>query len=557
MKTVTLFALLATSMGFAVTVSLSTDTTRKTCQSLSMALTLAAGLNEPATITLGPGIHAATSSVLVVAAPDLTIKGSGMERTVIVAPAGIRATESCILDGVHVMGPFSNASACAIVRNVRFSQPPLGSGIVGVYYDDRDGLHVSGLGPPRQDNDAVSWSFVSNAMAQVATAPGRMAALLNTNNNGIYAYVNECDAAVSNFARSYTDTATNALAQALASQITIEGGVTLTGDTLVIEAACAPPTPPPGAQDAALNASAPHSVYGEHVTASLNGEIAFVDLAIEGNSPAGIVVTSGRDKVPVASVARQVVDATWYRYELSPHVPIEAGNWYTIAFPNNAALELTCVDGGFAQGYAMTSTPNVDPGYDVQFRTLILEYVRETVSEVQITPGGIALSGDATLTVNNVPVATETSVAEAMGALEQTLAGDYVEKQNGEQTMQGPLRITNPPTEGQHAVTKEYLDAHFVPTQPEAAIRAPAACSQFGKHGLYPWDLPATWFRSEHDGYLAAYIAALPEDACSKTVRLTGWGYAIPSCATIVGLKARVVQRGTGNRALFFQLVTV
>jgi len=310
MKTVTLFALLATSIGFAVTVSLSTDTTRKTCQSLSMALTLAAGLNEPATITLGPGIHAATSSVLVVAAPDLTIKGSGMERTVIVAPAGIRATESCILDGVHVMGPFSNASACAIVRNIRFSQPPLGSGIVGVYYDDRDGLHVSGLGPPRQDNDAVSWSFVSNAMAQVATAPGRMAALLNTNNNGIYAYVNECDAAVSNFARSYTDTATNALAQVIGSKIEFCRTVVVTSDTLVIEASCGAPEPAPGNMRAGgqvLAAAGPYPIYGEHVTATKNGAIYCVDLPNEAWVPQSLVIENMTKLLSSATLSREVL----------------------------------------------------------------------------------------------------------------------------------------------------------------------------------------------------------------------------------------------------------
>ena len=367
--------------------------------SLTNPLSLAAAIDladktEMTEISLLAGTYS-SDKPLVLKSGEI-LKGASQQSLLVM---DIHVESDAMLADLQVIGTTKiNNNHCLLVKDVKFARECEDVGLVGLWYGPDGKQHVSGLTleEPESGDQAPCWTAVTNYIAKLVAQPdgpgktsnaGGIYDFVNAVSNALYMIMQEGDAAVSNFARSYTDTATNALAQALASHISNEGGVTLTGNTLVIEAACAPPTPPPGAQEAALNAR-PHSVYGEHVTASLNGEIAFIDLAIEVNSPASIVVTSGRDNVPVASVARQVLDATWYRYELSPHVPIEAGNWYTIAFPGNTALMLTCVDGGFAQGYAMTRTPGVDPGYDIQFRTMIFEWTQQT------TPLYVKKSGD-------------------------------------------------------------------------------------------------------------------------------------------------------------------
>jgi len=280
-----------------------------------------------------------------------------------------------------------NNNHCVLVKDVKFARECEDVGLVGLWYGPDGKQHVSGLTleEPESGDQAPSWTAVTNYIAKLVAQPDGPGKTSNA--GGIYDFVN----AVSNalyMIMQEGDAAARMYSVATMSNMVYNAVVT-TGNTLVVESECASSAPALNGIGAAVTAQ--HWVRGEHVTASRNGEIVCVDLAMEPSAPETITVISG--SAVIVGDQRQVVDSTWYRYTLQSHVPIAQGQAYEIRFPDY--VYLTCVDNGFAAGYAIVAEGG-DPGYDIQFRTLILEYTQEAAT-LFVQKSGDTMTGPLTV----------------------------------------------------------------------------------------------------------------------------------------------------------------
>ena len=415
---------------------------------IQAAIEAAAG--EPAIIHLGIGSYA-SSSPLILSSPDILIQGSGCEQSLLLMD--VRIAADSMLANLQVVGSVENSGHCIVVKDAKFAREAGGKGLVGTWLDAENKLHISGLAAPQSGEDAANWAAVSNFVSQMVAQsgkPGKTAA------GGIYQYVDDSICGLSNWSRMYTDTrytqlfaamtnataadrayadtavsnavtsATNALTQAIGSGIGFIHTVVTTSDTFVIEAAYEPPV-----RRAGRGAMPPQNIYGEHVVASKDGAIFYIDLANDATMPASIVVFSEVDAnhpAGVASVARQTLDAAWYRYELATPVPISDTKWYEIRFPNNAKLSVNCITGIGNDNYraiTMATVPDtgLDPLYDLSFRTVIRQYVSTVYPTVNISSEGISVGGSGTIRVNGDPVATKSDVAAAIASQYDAIVG--------------------------------------------------------------------------------------------------------------------------------------